>query len=211
MDRHADSVVAEAGEQLGWHQCSCPKGSAHCRRRGPGEGTSFGVLSRSGLRRLRGADGRAAIAVIARDPGQFVVIIAELHLPPPIGFEVLNADCDANPSVYVVMITGCASIDSPVRAAWRGLARYRGGSADESLNDPFLLRTCWPAVRPALSASRSHRSYWERGFQAIARSCTRAPLLLEMLQPDQQSGSEIGDVACHCSQSRVDGPGGSCH
>jgi len=48
------------------------------------------------------------------------VIIAELHLPPPIGFEVLNADCDANPSVYVVMITGCASIDSPVRAAWRG-------------------------------------------------------------------------------------------
>jgi len=142
MDRHADSVVAEAGEQLGWHQCSCPKGSAHCRRRGPGEGTSFGVLSRSGLRRLRGADGRAAIAVIARDPGQFVVIIAELHLPPPIGFEVLNADCDANPSVYVVMITGCASIDSPVRAAWRGLAHYRGGSADESLNDPFLLRTC---------------------------------------------------------------------
>jgi len=30
------------------------------------------------------------------------VIIAELHLPPPIGFELLNADRDANPSVYVV-------------------------------------------------------------------------------------------------------------
>jgi len=211
MDRHADSVVAEAGEQLGWHQCSCPKGSAHCRRRGPGEGTSFGVLSRSGLRRLRGADGRAAIAVIARDPGQFVVIIAELHLPPPIGFEVLNADCDANPSVYVVMITGCASIDSPVRAAWRGLAHYRGGSADESLNDPFLLRTCWPAVRPALSASRSHRSYCERGVPGNRAKLYAGTFVARDAAARSKSGSEIGDVACHCSQSRVDGPGGSCH
>jgi hypothetical protein len=162
MDRHADSVVAEAGEQLGWHQCSCPKGSAHCRRRGPGEGTSFGVLSRSGLRRLRGADGRAAIAVIARDPGQFVVIIAELHLPPPIGFEVLNADCDKS--------VGVRRDDHGLREhrfagprRLEGARPSRGGSADKSLNDPFLLRTCWPAVRPALSASRSHRSYCERG------------------------------------------------
>ena len=50
------------------------------------------------------------------------MIITELHLPPPIGFEVFTADCDANPWVSEVMITGCASIDSPVRDAWEGLA-----------------------------------------------------------------------------------------
>ena len=61
-------------------------------------------------------DGRAAIAAIARDPGQFAVIITDLHLPGADGFEVLKAAREANSSVYVVMITGYASIDSVFRA-----------------------------------------------------------------------------------------------
>ena len=36
-------------------------------------------------------DGRAAIAAIRRDPGQFVLIITDLHLPGADGFEVLRA------------------------------------------------------------------------------------------------------------------------
>jgi len=69
-------------------------------------------------------DGRAAIAAITRDPGQFAVIITDLHLPGADGFEVLEAARDANPSVYVVMITGYASIDSAVRAVREGAYDY---------------------------------------------------------------------------------------
>lgn len=69
-------------------------------------------------------DGRAAIAAIARDPRQFGVIITDLHLPGADGFEVLQAAREANPSVYVVMITGYASIDSAVRAVREGAYDY---------------------------------------------------------------------------------------
>jgi two-component system response regulator HydG len=69
-------------------------------------------------------DGRAAIASITRDPAQFSVIITDLHLPGADGFEVLKAARQANPSVYVVMITGYASIDSAVRAVREGAYDY---------------------------------------------------------------------------------------
>ena len=69
-------------------------------------------------------DGRAAIAAIARDPRQFAVIITDLHLPGADGFEVLRAARNANPSMYVVMVTGYASIDSAVRAVREGAYDY---------------------------------------------------------------------------------------
>src|SRR6266508_4049495 len=61
-------------------------------------------------------DGRAALAAIARAPRQFGIIITDLQLPGADGFEVLKAAREANAGVYVVMITGYASIDSAVRA-----------------------------------------------------------------------------------------------
>ena len=61
-------------------------------------------------------DGRAALAAIARGPRQFGNIITDLQLPGVDGFEVLRTAREANPGVYVVMITGYASIDSAVRA-----------------------------------------------------------------------------------------------
>lgn len=69
-------------------------------------------------------DGRAAISAIVRDPTQFGVIITDLHLPGADGFEVLRAAREANPSVYVVMVTGYASIDSAVRAVREGAYDY---------------------------------------------------------------------------------------
>jgi DNA-binding NtrC family response regulator len=69
-------------------------------------------------------DGRAAIAAIARDPGQFSLIITDLNLPGADGFDVLRAAREANPSVYVVMITGYATIDSAVRAVREGAYDY---------------------------------------------------------------------------------------
>ena len=121
-----------------------------------------------------------AIAAITWDPGQFAVIITDLHLPGADGFEVLKAACDANPSIYVVMITGYASIDSAVRAVREGaydylakpfalgqlevlLTRIRDRMALEQenrelstyfLTSTFKLRTS--VRRPAVSVNRSH-------------------------------------------------------
>jgi DNA-binding NtrC family response regulator len=69
-------------------------------------------------------DGRAAISAVTRDSRQFALIITDLHLPGADGFEVLKAARSANPSVYVVMITGYASIDSAVRAVREGAYDY---------------------------------------------------------------------------------------
>jgi len=70
------------------------------------------------------SDGRAALAAIARSPQQFSIIITDLQLPGADGFEVLAAARQANPSIYVVMITGYASIDSAVRAVRDGAYDY---------------------------------------------------------------------------------------
>ena len=69
-------------------------------------------------------DGGAAISALTREPAQFAVIITDLHLPGVDGFEVLRVARDVNPSVYVVMITGYASIDSAVRAVREGAYDY---------------------------------------------------------------------------------------
>jgi len=69
-------------------------------------------------------DGRAAISAIQRAPAQFGVVITELHLPGADGFQVLKAAPDANPSCYVVIITGYATIDSAIRAVRAGAYDY---------------------------------------------------------------------------------------
>lgn len=77
------------------------------------------------------ADGRAAIAAIERSPAQYNMVIADLHLPGADGLEVLKAARAANPSSYVVIITGYASLDSAVQAVRLGAYDY--------LTKPFSL------------------------------------------------------------------------
>ena len=69
-------------------------------------------------------DGRAALTAIARGPRQFSVVITDLQLPGADGFDVLRAAREANPSAYVVMITGYASLDSAVGAVRDGAYDY---------------------------------------------------------------------------------------
>jgi len=69
-------------------------------------------------------DGRAAIAALMRSPKQFAIVITDLQLPGADGFEVLTSARQGNPSVYVVMITGYATIDSAVRAVREGAYDY---------------------------------------------------------------------------------------
>jgi two-component system, NtrC family, response regulator AtoC len=70
------------------------------------------------------SDGRAAIEAIKRSPGQFGLILCDLHLPGAGGLEVLQAARGANASCSVVIITGYASLDSAIQAVRLGAYDY---------------------------------------------------------------------------------------
>jgi DNA-binding NtrC family response regulator len=77
------------------------------------------------------AGGREAIAAIARAPSRFTLIVTDLQLPDDDGLAVLRAAKAANPSAYVIIITGYASLDSAIEAVRLGAYDY--------LTKPFSL------------------------------------------------------------------------
>lgn len=77
-----------------------------------------------GLQVATAHDGRAALAAVQRTPHQFSVVLTDLHMPGADGFEVLRAVRAANPSCYVVIITGYATLDTAVRAVKEGAYDY---------------------------------------------------------------------------------------
>jgi DNA-binding NtrC family response regulator len=77
------------------------------------------------------ADGPAALAAIAQAPARFTLIVTDLQLPGADGLAVLRAARAANPSVYVIIITGYASLDSAIQAVRLGAYDY--------LTKPFSL------------------------------------------------------------------------
>jgi two-component system response regulator AtoC len=76
-------------------------------------------------------DGRAAIAAIQRDPTRYGLIVTDLQLPGADGIAVLDAARQANPSIYVIILTGYASLDSAIQAVRLGAYDY--------LTKPFSL------------------------------------------------------------------------
>lgn len=69
-------------------------------------------------------DGRAAIAALERDPARYRLIVTDLQMPGADGLAVLRAAKAANPSCYVVIITGYASLDSAIQAVRLGAYDY---------------------------------------------------------------------------------------
>jgi two-component system, NtrC family, response regulator AtoC len=76
-------------------------------------------------------DGRSAIGLLQQSNGSFGLVVTDLSLPGADGFAVLQAARQANPSTYVVMVTGYASLDSAIRAVRVGAYDY--------LTKPFSL------------------------------------------------------------------------
>lgn len=76
-------------------------------------------------------DGRSAIAALERSNGRFTVVVTDLSLPGADGLAVLKAARQANPSAYVVIVTGYASLDSAISAVRLGAYDY--------LTKPFSL------------------------------------------------------------------------
>jgi len=128
-------------------------------------------------------DGRAALAAIARAPRQFGIIITDLQLPGADGFEVLMAAREANPSVYVVMITGYASIDSAVRAVRDGAYDY--------LAKPFALgqlEVVLRRIRDRMSLEQENR---ELSRQVVGQSTPVATDLTWRLQAIEERLAHI--------------------
>ena len=98
-------------------------------------------------------DGRAAMAAVQRQPTQFTVVLTDLNMPGADGFEVLRAARAANPSCYVVMITGYATLDSAVRAVKEG--------AYDFLAKPFAfgqLEIILSRIRDRMALERENRA-----------------------------------------------------
>ncbi len=97
-------------------------------------------------------DGRAAIAAVERNPQQFGIVLTDLSMPGADGFEVLHAVRAADPSCYVVMITGYATLDLAVRAVKEG--------AYDFLAKPFAfgqLEIVLSRVRDRMALERENR------------------------------------------------------
>jgi DNA-binding NtrC family response regulator len=88
-------------------------------------------LGNRGLRVVALPDGRTAAAAIEREPSRFGLIFSDLQLPGLDGLGVLRVARQANPSAYVVIITGYASLDSAIQAVRLGAYDY--------LTKPFSL------------------------------------------------------------------------
>lgn len=84
-----------------------------------------------GLRVASTPDGRAAVTALERSGGRYRLVLTDMSMPGADGFAVLTAARAANPSTYVVIITGYASLDSAINAIRMGAQDY--------LTKPFSL------------------------------------------------------------------------
>ena len=145
-------------------------------------------------------DGRAAVSTLHRSNASFGLVVTDLNLPGADGFAVLQAARQANPSSYVVIVTGYASLDSAIRAVRAGAYDY--------LTKPFSLsqlevilerihdRISLERANRRLQPSRTGADYAERAgggtldqrLTAIERSLAR----IERALDGQDLGSARG-------------------
>lgn len=84
-----------------------------------------------GCRVASAMDGRSAIVAVERAPFTYALVLTDLHMPGASGLDVLKAVRACNPAIYVVIITGYASLDSAIQAVRLGAYDY--------LTKPFSL------------------------------------------------------------------------
>jgi DNA-binding NtrC family response regulator len=77
-----------------------------------------------GLNVTAAVDGISAVKALQRAPAQFQMVLTDIWLNGADGFEVLKTARASNPSSYVVMMTGYATLDSALRAVRDGAYDY---------------------------------------------------------------------------------------
>jgi DNA-binding NtrC family response regulator len=88
-------------------------------------------LAGRGLAVATTPDGRAAVTALERAGAGCRLVFADIAMPGADGFAVLSAARQANPSSYVVMITGYGSLETAISAVRLGAQDY--------LTKPFSL------------------------------------------------------------------------
>jgi len=81
-------------------------------------------LGERGLAVASTADGRAAVSALERSQGRCRLVFTDIAMPGADGFAVLMAARLANPSSYVVMITGYGSLETAINAVRLGAQDY---------------------------------------------------------------------------------------
>jgi DNA-binding NtrC family response regulator len=81
-------------------------------------------FSSVGMTAIGAEDGPVAIQALQRSRGRYDIVITDLNLPQADGFAVLHAARQANPSCYVIIVTGYASLDSAIQAVRVGAYDY---------------------------------------------------------------------------------------
>jgi two-component system response regulator HydG len=120
-------------------------------------------------------DGRAATNAILRSPRRFEVVVTDLNMPGADGFEVLRVAKAVNPSSYVVMISGYATLDTALRAVREGAYDY--------LPKPFALgqmEALFRRIRERMGLEEENRALHAR-LDAIAGRLHRIEELLTRL------------------------------
>ncbi len=88
-------------------------------------------LRNRGLRVTAAREGAAAVAALRQEAGRYRLVVTDLQLPGVDGLEVLRAAREVNPTCFVVIVTGYASLDSAIQAVRLGAYDY--------LTKPFSL------------------------------------------------------------------------
>ena len=112
-------------------------------------------LGEQGLRVASTADGRAAVTALERSSGRCRLVFTDIAMPGADGFAVLTAARLANPSTYVVMITGYGSLETAVQAVRLGAQDYLAKPFSLGQVDVVLRQA---AARQALEVERRTRT-----------------------------------------------------
>jgi two-component system response regulator AtoC len=140
-------------------------------------------LSDRGLEVASAADGRGAVAALERSGARCRLVLADIAMPGADGFAVLTAARLANPSSYVVMMTGYGSLETAINAVRLGAQDY--------LTKPFSLGEVDVVLRQATARHELEQEQRRRLAEPSAEALAKIEARLEAIE------KQIVDIAAH--------------
>lgn len=141
-------------------------------------------LSERGLKVATTPDGRAAVTALERSGGGCRLVFADIAMPGADGFAVLSAARLANPTAYVVMITGYGSLETAISAVRLGAQDY--------LTKPFSLGQVDVILRKAASRDAEHERRQPMPESAVASALTAIDARLGAMEEQLRAIARFG-------------------
>ncbi len=131
-------------------------------------------LSERGLEVASASDGRGAVAALERSGARCRLVLADIAMPGADGFAVLTAARLANPSSYVVMMTGYGSLETAINAVRLGAQDY--------LTKPFSLGEVDVILRQVAARHELEQEQRRRIAEPSAEALARIDARLEAIE-----------------------------